>query len=160
MLGIVNVPSSAIKVSDLIIVEKVCAVSPQNWGLETKGILNQVSLNTGLLEGFYLQLILSPLTWKCIHRVNVLNCSFLLCKLEVRMATRCLSSSFLIQTQRLKANMQPSVFTNWSMKYLSNVWWKIEKIALAEINMVLGKIIISCNSTLLALITGQSQYKI
>lgn len=68
-------PSSAIKVSDLIIVEKVCAVyvvgkiqsqvepqfylSPLSWGLETKGILNQPSLNTGLLEGFYLQLILS-----------------------------------------------------------------------------------------------------
>ena len=62
-------PSSAIKVSDLIIVEKVCAVyvvgkiqsqvepqfylsAPLNWGLETKGILNQASLNTGLLEGF------------------------------------------------------------------------------------------------------------
>lgn len=75
LLGIVNVPSSAIKVSDLIIVEKVCAVyvvgkiqsqvepqfylSPLSWGLETKGILNQPSLNTGLLEGFYLQLILS-----------------------------------------------------------------------------------------------------
>lgn len=42
-------------------VEPQFYLSPLNWGLETKGILNQPSLNTGLLEGFYLQLSLSPL---------------------------------------------------------------------------------------------------
>lgn len=52
------------------------------------------------------------------------------------------------------------------MKYFSDVWWNIEKIALAiialEINMAMGKVIIYCNSTLLALnlMAGQSQYKI
>ena len=124
LLGIVNVPSSAIKVSDLIIVEKVCAVSSLRlnhnficllwtgaWRRREFGIrkvdmmgitfsssfVRDCSLNTGLLEGCYLQLVLSPLIrWKCIHGGNFLNCSFLLCELEVRMVARCLSSSFLI----------------------------------------------------------------
>ena len=78
----------------------------------SSSFVRDCSLNTGLLEGFYLQLIFSPLIRrKCIHRGNFLNCSFLLCELEVRLVARCLSSSFLIQTQRSKANMRPSVFT-------------------------------------------------